>query len=97
MYRKMTIYFNLSKQVQKLSLNDLYCCLTTKKFQLKIICCKFVKCYTFKHFEPQNIVRIEKNFKKTLFVPTKKIVPTISLIFFYIMTMRVFPLQNKKK
>ena len=34
-YRKIAIYFNLSKQVQKLSFNDLYCCLTTKNISIK--------------------------------------------------------------
>ena len=34
-YRKIAIDFNLSKQVQKLSFNDLYCCLTTKNISVK--------------------------------------------------------------
>ena len=34
-YKKIAIHFNLSKQVQKLSFNDLYCCLTTKNISIK--------------------------------------------------------------
>ena len=34
-YRKIASYFNLSKEVQKLSFNYLYCCLTTKNISIK--------------------------------------------------------------
>ena len=59
--------------MQNLCFNDLYCYLATKKtFQLKIICLKFVEFYTLNNFEPQNIMRIEQNFKKKYLFVTQK-------------------------
>ena len=98
-YRKIAIYFNLSKQVQKLSFNDLYCCLTTKKtFQLKIICLKFVKFYTFRNLSLKISRESNKNLDKKLLCCCPQTFCSKNFSdFFYIMRIRVFPLQNKKK
>ena len=89
-YRTTAIYFiNLSKQVQKLSFNDIYCCPTTKKtFQLKIICLKFVKFHTFRNLSLKISRETSKYLdEKLLFCSPKKFCSKI----------QVFPLQNKKK
>ena len=98
-YWKIAVYFNLSKQVEKLCFNDVYCYLATNKtFQLKILYLKFVEFYTLKKFEPQNIVRIEQIFPQKAFIclPQKFCSKNIS-DFYYIMRIRVLPLQNKKE
>ena len=45
----MAIYLNLSKQVQKLSLNHLHYYLTTTNIQLKILCLQLSN-FTFLKF-----------------------------------------------
>ena len=96
--RKIAIYFNLLKQVQKLTFNDLYCCLTIKTFQLEIICLKFVKFYTFRNLSLKISRESSKNLdEKLLFCSLQKILFQELFLFFYIMRIRVFPLQNKKK
>ena len=79
----MTISLNLSKQVRKLSFNDLHCHLITQKtFQLKILCLKFVIFYF--NFEPQHIARIKLKFQqKITYLSIKKFVARISQMFLY--------------
>ena len=99
-YRKIAIYYNLSKQVQNLSFNDPYYCLTTKKIvQLKIICLKFVNSYIFRNLSLKISRELSKNLdEKILFCsPLPKFCSKNFSDFFYIMRIRVSSLQNKKK